>query len=186
MFVRYSKKYNMNYIKSTFLLLFVVVFTFISCDNEPLTGTFVDESGIPSDSAEDTNDNSDNTDTVVSPFFANVEGLEFSDSNPESYLLNNKLWVRGTDTQLKKITIGLPTDVPAGTYEIVADIDTYEGIFSDSANNILARANSGSITIISHDISAKTINGTFNFIASLSGNAASQFEITEGAFNVNY
>jgi hypothetical protein len=96
------------------------------------------------------------------------------------------LWVRGTDTQLKKITIGLPTDIPAGTYEIVADNDTYKGIFSDSANNILARANSGSITIIAHDISAKTINGTFNFIATLSGNTASQFEITEGAFNVSY
>jgi hypothetical protein len=186
MFVKYSKKYNMNSIKSTFLLLFVVVFTFISCDNEPLTGTFVDESGIPSDSAEDTDDNSDNTDTAISPFFANVDGVEFSDVEPESYLLNSMLWVRGTDTQLKKITIGLPTDIPAGTYEIVADNDTYKGIFSDSANNILARANSGSITIIAHDISAKTINGTFNFIATLSGNTASQFEITEGAFNVSY
>jgi hypothetical protein len=177
----------MNAIKSTFLLLFVAIFTLTSCDNEPLTGTFEDESGIPSDSNDNTDGNADDNSGIdTTPFFANVDGEEFPYITLQSYILNGKLWVRGADELPNKITLGFPTDIAAGTFEITPDSDTYEGIYSDASNNVLARANTGTITIIAHDIDAKTISGTFTFIASPSGSTTPQYTISEGKFNVSY
>jgi hypothetical protein len=178
----------MNSIKPILLLLIAtVVFTFVSCDNEPLTGDFIDESGIPTDSNENTDDNNDgNSNIEVAPFYANVDGVEFTETSLQSYLLNEKLWVRGTDAELNKITLGFPTEIAVGTFEIVPDADTYEGIFSDNANNVLARADTGSITIITHDTTAKTISGTFNFTATPSSSTTPKYEVTEGEFNVSY
>jgi hypothetical protein len=183
MFVRYSKKKIMNSIKSTFLILFIAVFL-ISCDNEPLTGNFEDESGISSGSSDGTDGNTEII--TLLPFNATVDNQEFDYVTLQSYILNGKLWVRGADALPNKVTIGLPTDVVEGTYEITEDNELYEGIYSDASNNILARANSGTIIVLAHDVVAKTISGTFNFRATPSGKITPQYNITEGEFNVNY
>ena len=171
----------MKSIKSTFLLAILASFTFISCDDEPLTGTFTDESGVPADGT----DTGGETAIALKPFFANVEGDEFLEINLEAFILNDKLWVRGTDAETNKLTIGFPVDVAAGSFEI--DPVSYIGIFADNVSpTFLARANSGTITITAHDTTAKTISGSFNFIATPSGSASPQYDITDGEFNVNY
>ena len=171
----------MKSIKSTFILAILAGFTFISCDNEPLTGTFIDESGVVTG----TTDTSEGTTTTLKPFFAKVEGVEFSEPTIEAFILNDKLWVRGTDAETNKLTIGLPVDVAVGTFEI--DPTNYTGVFSDNVAPIfLAKANTGSITITAHDTTARTISGSFNFIATPSGATTPQYDITEGEFNVSY
>ena len=116
----------MKPIKFIFTLALLASFTFISCDNEPLTGTFTDESGVPGDGT----DTGGETAIVLKPFFANVEGNEFLEIDLEAFILNNKLWVRGTDAETNKITIGLPVDVVAGTFDI--DPTNYTGVFADN------------------------------------------------------
>jgi len=175
------KKTTMKPIKFTFILALLASFTFISCDNEPLTGTFTDESGVPADG---TGTNGETT-VALKPFFAKVEGNEFSEELLEAFILNDKLWVRGTDAQTNKVTIGFPVDIAEGTFEI--DAATYTGVFADNVTPIfLARADSGLITIAAHDTTAKTISGSFSFIATPSGSTTPQYDITEGEFNVSY
>jgi len=171
----------MKSIKSTFILAILAGFTLVSCDDEPLTGTFIDETGIPAG----TTDTGGGTTVTLKPFFAKVEGTEFSETTLEAFILNNKLWVKGTDAETNKLTIGLPVDVVAGTFDI--DPTDYTGTFADNVAPIfLARADSGSITITAHDTTAKTISGSFNFIATPGGSTSPQYDITEGEFNVSY
>ncbi len=173
----------MSSTKSTLILSLVFVFILFSCDNEPLTGNFEDESGIISD-----NDGDDNVvpENNLAPFFAKVENVEFDEDLLQSYILNGKLWVRGTDSSINKLTIGFPTDIVVGTYEISNENDTYQGIFAEKDSNTLARANSGTIEITSHDTEANVISGIFNFVATPTGSTTPQYEITEGEFNVSY
>ena len=99
--------------------------------------------------------------------------------------MSDKLWVRGTDAETNKLTIGLPVDVAVGTFEI--DPTNYTGVFSDNVAPIfLAKANTGTITITTHDTTARTISGSFNFIATPSGTTTPQYDITVGEFNVSY
>ncbi len=172
----------MKSIKSTLILSLVIVITLFSCDNEPLTGNFEDESGIISDS----NDDNIIPGNDLAPFFAKIENVEFNEDLIQSYILNGKLWVRGTDANINKLTLGFPTDIIAGTYEITPDNDTYQGIFSENETNTLARANTGTIVIVSHDTQANLISGTFSFVATPTGNTTPEFEVTDGEFNVSY
>jgi hypothetical protein len=170
----------MNSIKSTFILTIIITFIFTSCDNEPLTGNFEDESGIISDSDDNLPENN------LAPFFAKVENVEFNENLLQSYILNGKLWVRGTDSDSNKLTIGFPTDLVEGTYDITNENDTYQGLFLENTSNTLARANTGSIVIVSHDTETNMISGTFSFVATPNGNTTPEFEVTEGEFNVSY
>jgi hypothetical protein len=170
----------MNSLKSTLFLSLFLLIIFSSCDNEPLTGNFEDESGIISDS------NGNLPENNLTPFFAKVESIEFNEDLLQSYILNNKLWVRGTDLDSNKLTIGFPTDIVEGTYEITNENEAYQGLFLENISNTLARANTGTIVIVSHDTESNTISGTFSFIATPSGNPTPEFEVTEGEFNVSY
>jgi len=167
--------------KFTFLLVLLASFTFISCDNEPLTGTFTDESGTESGTG-----SGSGNEVILQPFFAEIDLVEFSETSLEAIIFNNKLWVRAVDADTNKITIGMPEDVAVGTFDI--DQTDYTGVFEDNLapDTYFTRANSGSITILTHDTVAKTITGTFNFIATPTGVVAPQFQITDGEFNVSY
>lgn len=178
-----EKKTYMKAFKFTFILALVASITLVSCDNEPLTGTFIDESGVPVGTD---GGNGDGSVEVVVPFFAKVEGVDFSETLLEAYVFNNKLWVRGTDAATSKITLGFPVDVSAGDFAI--DANTYTGIFEENVapDTYFTRADSGTITIIAHDTDANTISGKFNFISTPTGSTNPMYNITVGEFNVSY
>ena len=178
-----EKKTYMKAFKFTFILALMVSIALVSCDDEPLTGTFIDESGVPDGTDGGTGGGSEE---VIAPFFAKVEGVEFSETELEAYIFNNKLWVRGTDAATSKITLGLPVDIAVGDFTI--DQTTYTGIFEENVapDTYFTRADSGTITIIAHDTTAKTISGKFNFISTPTGNTSPLYNITEGEFNVSY
>ena len=80
----------------------------------------------------------------------------------------------------------MPTDVAVGTYSI--DSVTYRGEYVDSSNGTpqIFIGDSGSITINSHDTVAKTISGTFNFLATPIGDTTPQYNVSEGTFDTSY
>lgn len=168
--------------KFTFFLAILASFAFVSCENEPLTGTFTDESGTESQVGTDTGSGNE---VVLQPFFAKLDGIEFSETSVEVTLFNNKLWIGAIDADTNKLTIGMPEDVSVGIFDI--DPTNYTAIFEDNlAPTYFTRANSGSITIVTHDTINKTITGKFNYIATPTGVTIPEFKITEGEFNVSY
>jgi len=173
----------MKAFKFTFILALMASITLVSCDNEPLTGTFIDESGVPDGTDGGTGGGSEE---VVAPFFAKVDGNEFSEDLIEAYIFNNKLWIRGTDATTSKITLGLPEDIGEGEFQF--DATTFTGIFEENVapDTFFTRADSGTITIIAHDTTAKTISGKFNFVSTPTGSTSPLYNITEGEFNVSY
>ena len=178
-----EKKTYMKAFKFTFILALMASITLVSCDNEPLTGTFIDESGVPIGTV---GGDGDGSVEVVEPFFAEVDTVEFSETLLEAYIFNNRLWIRGTDAATSKITLGLPVDVSAGDYTI--DAATYTGIYEENVapDTYFTRADSGTITILAHDTVAKTISGKFNFISTPTASANPVYNITVGEFNVSY
>lgn len=168
----------MKFLKFTYLLLLLTSFTFMSCEDEPLTGTFTDEIAVDEDGDGDIE--------IVEPFFAKVDGEEFIEETLEAYVFNGKLYVRAYDAADNAIIIGLPEDVS----ETSSDFNgaEYTATFEDTTTtpNTFTTADTGSVTIVTHNVDDKLIEGTFNFVSTPGASASPQYTISEGSFSVNY
>lgn len=170
----------MKSLKFTYLLVILTSVAFISCENEPLTGTFTDEIIVDGEGDGD-------VDTEVSePFFAKVDGNEFVESTLEAYIFNNKLFVRAYDASNSAIIIGMPEDVSESSFDFNGSdyTATYED--ANTAPNTFTLADSGSVTIVTHNTDDKIIEGIFNFASTPGSSASPQYNITEGVFSVSY
>ena len=125
---------------------------------------------------------------VVNPtsnsFFAKVYDVPFNPSNITANALSGQVLVTGTTTTMGTITLLFPTTVAAGTYPL-SNVGDYVGMFlaGSSPSGIFA-AESGSITVISHNTSTKKVKANFNFVGRSPDNETTP--ITEGAFEVTY
>ena len=168
----------MKFMKFTYLLLILASFTFISCEDEPLTGTFTDEVAVDTDT--------DGEVVIAEPFYAKVDGEEFVETVLEAYVFNGKLYVRAYDAADNAIIIGLPEDVS----ETNSDFNgtEYTATFEDATTtpNTFTTADTGSVTIVTHNVDDKLIEGTFNFVSTPGASASPQYTISEGSFSVNY
>ncbi len=164
------KTYMMNILKPSVLLLVVALstFSFTSCKDD-------DEGGPAQSSAQ---------------FFAKVNGADF---NPEfvtgfSQSLPNNILLTGGMGNGEQIQLFIPKDVTVGTYDYgdptSSHIAYYQKIDGD-ALDVAAFATSGSITISEHDVSTKTLEGSFNFDGMIP-NTQESFTITSGTFDLTY
>ena len=165
----------MKSIKLTFLLAIIASFTFISCENEPLTGTFADETGTIG---------GDGAGVFTASFYAKVDGVEFVDVYLEGSTFNNRIFVSAYDINNNEMSIGVPDDITEGTNAI--DGVDYTARYDQNAASIFTGADSGSITIISNDTTAKVLTGSFAFKSTPTSIATPEFNVTEGVFSVSY
>lgn len=169
----------MKSLKFTYLLFILASFVFISCENEPLTGTFTDEIGDGDTSSEN------------GGFYAKVDGVEFQEEYVTSALETST--TPGTITLLavrnasELININFPADIVPGDY----DFNSFGDISAQYALNQTTTGylGEGTLTITSHNSATGKIVGTFSYVAiqliPVPGTPAS-FNITEGSFDVTY
>lgn len=160
----------MRVIKTTLFILFTCL-ALTSCDNEPLEGTFTDEIG--------TGGTGGNT-----SFFAKVDGAEFDEQTIIATEATGILGIIASKTDGASITIQLPSDVTAATYDFTTV--GYNATYKQNGATDTTLADSGSITITSHDTAARTIVGTFNFVSTPVASTTPEHTITDGSFSVSY
>jgi len=111
---------------------------------------------------------------VAGTFSAEIDGVPFIPFTISAADTGNSIVVIGSANS-NSITLGIPVDITSGSYEIPAT----GFIASYSVDQISEDAEEGTIIIIEHDTTNKTIKGTFSF-------KTASYIISVGQFNVTY
>lgn len=171
------------------MLLAFIVFQFFSCENEPLTGEFVQEEQNDADEGQ---------------FKAQIAGQEFIAASTSATLnTENELVITGSKPGGEDIVLAI-TNAAVGTFSLTTGGTTENaGAYFDGSINVLpyisaqALGGSGQLKITELDTDAKTVSGTFSFVGlriKVDGNGdpvldgdgnpvLETIEISRGAFN---
>lgn len=171
------------------MLVAFLAFQFFSCQNEPLTGEFIQEEQNDADEGQ---------------FIAKVAGQEYIASSASATLTTtNEMVITGLKPGGENITLSIK-DAAVGTFNLTTGgINPNAGTYFDGSVNILpyisaaALGGSGLLNITELDATAQTVTGTFSFMGVrikvdgdgnpiLDGNGdpvLENIEITNGAFN---
>jgi len=166
-----------------------LAFQFFSCENEPLTGEFVQE---------------EQNDAEEGQFKAQIEGQEFIATSVSATLTSdNELVITGSKPGGEKIILAV-TDAAVGTFNLSGGgANQNSGSYFDGSVNLLpyisadALGGYGLMNITEIDASASTVTGTFSFVGFrikvdgdgnpiLDGNGdpiLENIDIANGAFN---
>jgi hypothetical protein len=178
---------KMYLLKGIFLVF--IAFQFFSCENEPLTGEFVQEEQNDADEGQ---------------FKAQIAGQEFiAASTSATMTTENELVIKGSKPGGEDIVLAI-TNAAVGTFSLTTGGTTENaGAYFDGSVNLLpyvsaqALGGSGQLKITELNTDAKTVSGTFSFIGFrikvdgngdpiLDGNGnpvLESIEISRGAFN---
>ncbi len=169
----YQKNIIIMKIKLTLFVAFFAIIAFTSCEDNPLEGTFVDETGIGNPSA--------STDA----FFANIGGTEFiEDVISVSTVTTGAIEyvsIVASKTGGDQIGINIPVAHTNGVYNFTNPLETASVSGAYIVTGVTNVATLGTLTITGK--TASHIEGTFNFTASSNGNT---YQITDGAFSIDY
>ncbi len=171
------------------MLLLFVAFQFFSCENEPLTGEFIQN---------------EENDADVGQFKAKVAGQEYIASSASATLTtDNEMVITGIKPGGENITLSIK-DAAVGSFNLSTGANNENGgAYFDGSINVLpyvsaaALGGSGLLNITEIDADAQTVTGTFSFMGVrikvdgdgnpiLDGNGdpvLEDIEITNGAFN---
>ena len=171
------------------MLVAFLAFQFFSCENEPLTGEFVQEEQNDADEGQ---------------FIAKVAGQEYIASSAIATLTTtNEMVITGLKPGGENITLSIK-DAAVGTFNLTTGGNIENaGTYFDGSVNVLpyisaaALGGSGLLNITELDATAKTVTGTFSFMGVrikvdgdgnpiIDGNGdpvLENIEITNGAFN---
>lgn len=171
------------------ILLAFIVFQFFSCENEPLTGEFVQEEQNDADEGQ---------------FKAQIAGQEFIAASTSATLTTeNELVITGSKPGGEDIVLAI-TNAAVGTFSLTTGgTNENAGAYFDGSINLLpfmsaqAVGGSGQLQITALDTDAKTVSGTFSFVGfriKVDGNGdpiidgngnpvLENIEISRGAFN---
>lgn len=119
-------------------------------------------------------------------FTAKLDGAAFTPTNISATVMANKISIIGRRGTIENISLNLPETIATGTYDLDFMGD-YVGLYIMNATSEGSLgAESGSVTITSHNTSTNRIKGTFHFVASSLLGTGTPHEITEGTFDVGY
>jgi hypothetical protein len=114
-----------------------------------------------------------------------IDGLAWKPASITSIVSNGVLAIVANENPLNR-TVGLmlPPDITPGSYDLNALGGQYIGMYNPNTSTGWG-SESGKVTIIEHNLSAKRIRGNFNFLAKpfVGAGAAT---LTEGYFSVKY
>lgn len=126
--------------------------------------------------------------TVVEPspgsFKATVDGLSWSAETISAKVISQVsiLDIAGRTESGIDITINMPADVEPGVYQFSGNGDYVAVVYPAGQDMGTHFSSSGELTIISHDLDSKTIEGSFYFDATrIQDNK--QYTITNGTFS---
>ena len=117
-------------------------------------------------------------------FRVKVDGVQFAVFSVSGFNLYNKISLSASNQDVSKtVGISFPSDVTAGTYTFSSFGPDYIGQYNIGTSYLMA--NSGTLTILEHNVAAKRIRGNFSFDAEeLLGNKSAT--LSEGYFSVGY
>ena len=171
------------------VLLAFIAFQFFSCENEPLTGEFVQE---------------EQNNAEEGQFKAQIEGQEFiANSVSATLTTDNQLVITGSKAGGEKITLAV-VNAAIGSFDLsMGGTNQNSGSYFDGSSNLLpyisadALGGYGLMNLTALDMSSETVTGTFSFVGVrikvdgdgnpiLDNNGdpvLEQLAITSGAFN---
>lgn len=177
-----------------------VIITEIDTVNETLSGTFSftgnNFSLTPAETKEFTNGiftNVSFASTLSTPngneFFAKIDGVDFVEDTVfgvETSLGGfTNIGISATKNNLESIGFSIPSSTTSGTYTFsfgTLDDLTAQYNIGTTENTV----GDGTMTILSHDTTAKRIVATFEFVASPFIGTGNTYNITDGSFDVTY
>jgi hypothetical protein len=114
-----------------------------------------------------------------------IDGFAWKPASITSVVSNGVLAIVANENPLNR-TVGLmlPPDVKPGTYDLDALGGQYIGMYNPNSSTGWA-SESGKVTIIEHNLSARRIRGNFTFLAKPFVGAGSA-TLTEGYFSIKY
>jgi hypothetical protein len=117
---------------------------------------------------------------------AKADGVAFNPYQITTSVGSGQLVLAGIASDGTTMALLMPDNVAPGSYDFDFATGTYIGIFNPPGVTVglVSQAN-GTLTIISHDVVAKRIVGTFSFIASPIS-SGTPVTITEGYFSITY
>ena len=124
---------------------------------------------------------------VGNSFFAKLDGADFNPTNITGIKASGLISIVGRRGSVENIGVSVPDNITAGTTINLTPFSSdgrVQYILDANPSNIFG--GTGSVTIISHDITNKRIKGTFMFNASTLLPPISTRAITMGTFDVIY
>ena len=123
-------------------------------------------------------------------FFAKIDGAEFVEDSVGGSKLTltgvpPTIIISATKNNIQTISISVNADVTVGTYSFTTS-DLPLGQYNASLTETYVSKAGGELKITQHDVANKRLVGTFSFTASPFLSSGTNFEITEGSFDVVY
>lgn len=119
-------------------------------------------------------------------FFAKLNGQNFTPTNISAMSMSDRINIIGRKGAVENIALSLKSNVTPGTYNLTM-IGDYSGRYTKDMSPLGNFASdSGSVTVISHDVANKKIKGTFHFVATLPVLSPDTHNVTDGTFDVTY
>lgn len=118
-------------------------------------------------------------------FTVDIDGDAFVPAAINGIIMDSKIRIVASDAQgVQSVSLSVPEDIEAGTYELGSAFSDYSGMYNHDASTFTS-SNSGTLTISTHDPSSGLIEGSFYFTSSdLIGSVS--FELTNGEFSIGY
>lgn len=134
-----------------------------------------------------------NPNPFVNSFTATVDGNEFVETllvGTESPGANSIL-ITASQSTFPSIGIAFSNTITPGTYTYQGSFGSRRGIYNISNNadgQYSANSGTGSLEIISHNLTTNEIVGNFSFIASpnMGNTNTNSYNITSGSFSIKY
>ena len=114
-----------------------------------------------------------------------MDGTAYNPTSVLANVLNGSLFIIGKKAGVENIAITIPASIPSGTYQFSTFGEYRVTYIADGTQNGTFSGDSGTLTIVSNNISTKKIKGTFNFLGK-SLSTTDTHTISEGTFDVTY
>ncbi|MFC4635204.1 DUF6252 family protein [Dokdonia ponticola] len=121
--------------------------------------------------------------TLTNSFTAEVNGKPYEAVHVTGFITPglHTLLLTGAMGTGEDIQLFLPEDITAGTY----DFPSIQGKYQENEEQS-GFATNGTLTILSHSTTNKTIKGSFHFTTKPLLKGDPSFDITEGSFDISY
>lgn len=125
-------------------------------------------------------------------FFAKVDGANFNETLLTVMESGGSINITASENaSFPSIGLQFPSDITPGSYTFSGQVGDYRGIYNTGSNfdqMFYAEGGVGSINIVSHDLTGRFIQGTFNFnaIPVDVGQSTPTYSITAGSFALSY
>jgi Family of unknown function (DUF6252) len=129
-------------------------------------------------------------DVVVAPttntFTVKKDGVDFISTNISGFKSGGSIAIIGRRGSVENVGVFIPDNASVGATYTITPLGNERCQYVMDATPTGILGGTGSVTVISHDITNKRIKGTFNFVAATLLPPSLSFNFTLGTFDVTY